>query len=133
MKTPGPTYSNCLFAALCLVLRGRARRVALVSSHAWWLPCHIVIVTPAGHALHFRYRFEQVPLWFVGRLEGVRRSQIDRVLERERRKVLCTLPPWSFAAASGLVILLMVVPWVVFWIAWPIASAVQTLLRRWSK
>lgn len=119
-------YSNCLFAAMFMALQGRAKRVWLVSSHAWWVPAHIAIETRRGHILHFRYDQEQCPLWFVGRVHGIRRSRALDALHRQARQVLCCLPPGLFLVLSFLAIAALAIPWGVVWYAWPLACAAES-------
>ena len=45
MRNTKLVYGNCLLGGMYLCLRGKAKKVGFVSSHAWYVPAHIVVET----------------------------------------------------------------------------------------
>ena len=66
MKHTKMVYGNCLLGGMYLCLRGKAKKVGFVSSHAWYVPAHVVVETKRHNILHFKYAMEQNPLYFKG-------------------------------------------------------------------
>ena len=127
-------YGNCLLGGMYLVLRGRANRVALVSSHSPYVPAHIVVESKRGVILHFRYLVEQNPLYFKGYFEAIKISDINRHLQKENRKIVLILNPWKFFSLSLVIFLLLIVPWSLYWplevLAWRIPCDIFNLVKR---
>lgn len=119
MKTKA-VYGNCLFGAMFLYLRGRAKKFCFVSSHSIWVPAHVGMETKRGNIIHFKYIFPQNPLYFIGRFEGVRKSRLNSLLEREDRSLLFCINPHIFFILSIFAILILIIPWAIFWVVEPI-------------
>lgn len=137
-----PVYGNCLFAALYLLLRGRAEKIVAVTSESPKWPHHYLCINKHGHALHFLHVHAHTenyfaPWWFEGGFVGVRKSEQERLLKETNRKVL-----WSVNKHVGLLILLAIyvilfLPWVFVWLIytpkWTLMGAVQALRKRFRK
>lgn len=115
------TFSNCLLGVLYLCLRGQASRVAVVSAHAWYC-LHFAAFTKRGHALHFRYKFPQKPMWFLGHFQGVSRSQVPAELDREGRTILAVAPARLFLPLGILYAVAWYPVWLAYWAARPLVQ-----------
>lgn len=132
MLTKG-AYSNCLAGALYLYLRGKVKRAAVVSSHAWFVPGHIVVETKRGNFLHFKYLIPQNPLYFKGVFEPVGRSEVTKRLEEEDRKVLCVVNGHLFFILGSIILTALFIPWCLYWpieALWRIGYDIFTLGKR---
>ena len=96
MRHTKMVYGNCLLGGIYLCLRGKAKKVGLVSSHVWYVPAHVVVETKNHNILHFKYAMEQNPLYFKGSFEGVKSSEIFDYLEREKRQIVAVMNPFTF-------------------------------------
>ena len=127
-------YGNCLLGGMYLVLRGKVKRAALVSSHSFFVPAHIVIESKKGRVLHFRYFVEQNPLYFKGYFEGIKLSEVDKYLKKEKRKVILVLKPWTFFSLSLVLFFVLLAPWSLYWplevLAWRIPRDIFKLAKR---
>ena len=118
MKNTKLVYGNCLLGAiyLCLRLGKRAKKVGFISSHAWWIPAHVVVETKRHNILHFKYAYDLMnPLYFVGSFEAVRSSEIYDYLQREERSVVAVMEPKKFIWLGILCVLMLIIPWTLYW------------------
>lgn len=126
MTRPSSEWGNCFLLLCYLVIRGRVARLAAVSTLDSWFPWHLVALTHCGHAIHFQAEYPHewntlAPWWFVGRVQGVRRSSLSEALEESGRTLSWSIN--SRAAVYGVTLItaaVLVLPWVVAWAIWPI-------------
>ena len=134
MRSTKLVYGNCLLGGMYLCLRGKAKKVGFVSSHAWYVPAHIVVETKNHNILHFKYAMEQNPLYFKGSFEGVKSSEIFDYLEREDRKIIHTMNPSMFLLFGLFCFLFLLIPWTLYWpcevILWRIPYDIIKLVKR---
>lgn len=133
MTRPASQWSNCFLLLFYLVVRGRVGRLVAVSTLNSWFPWHLVAISPNGHALHFQAEHPHdcnalAPWWFVGRLQGVRRTHLTSELAASGR-VLC----WSTASPAAVYSLtlgtagLLLCPWLACWAVWPLLWFARSL------
>jgi len=120
------TYSNCLLAAIYLILRGKASKIVAVSSQSKWWPHHYIILNKSGHVLHFRnsrphHENTCAPWWFEGYFEGIHNHRKEEVLRRYGRTVkFQTERMWLALCLLLGVVSLMAIPWMLSWAFYPL-------------
>lgn len=132
MKTKS-IYGNCLFGAVYLYLRGKVKKVHLISSPARMVPAHIVVETKKRHCIHFKFSTPQNPIYFNGYFEGIRKSETKSYLKKHRREMLCSMNPHTYFLLAWLIILVLTIPWICFWplaVIWRFLNDIFTLGKR---
>ena len=134
MRHTKMVYGNCLLGGMYLCLRGKAKKVGFVSSHAWYVPAHVVVETKNHNILHFKYAMPQNPLYFKGSFEGVKSSEIFDYLEREDRKIIHLMNPSVFLLFGLFCFLFLLIPWILYWpcevLLWRIPNDIIKLVKR---
>lgn len=140
MRT-APTYSNCFFGLIYLLLRGKVTGLVGASTTGGLWPCHFVTVGKHG-VIHFTPVGEHSdnphgPWWFYGSYEGISfRTALQR-LHQSGRRVL-----WKIDGAAVVwvvvvcLLVMLTIPWLICWACWPVAWtawwACQAIKRRVS-
>jgi len=115
-----PTWGNCFFATLYLILRGKVKKIIAINSESPWWPHHYLVANKKGHILHFNHVHSHVqnrfaPWWFEGQFVGVRKRDQEKLLKKMKRTVIFQRSVWFGGFALLAVYVILFVPWVLTW------------------
>lgn len=140
-KATKPSYQNCMFAAIYLILRGKADKIVAIKGDSKWWPHHYMVVNKKGHALHFNHihpdkenRF--APWWFEGQFIGIRHSQQAKILKKTNREIKAEFGTWKGFLFLATIWILFMLPWLLVWLfytpLWTMWGVVEALRKRFK-
>lgn len=121
-------YSNCVFALLYLLLRGKVKKIIGISSigKTRSIISHVITINKYGHALHFKHIMGHeyntfAPWWFWGKISGISAKNQKEALNKSGRKIIWTSDKvYIIGFLFFLLFFILAIPWLFCWLMYSI-------------